>query len=503
MKRTVILVVFVFLICVMAAQAGDLEDVTKSGVLRLGVSPNNAPFTFYDENDELTGIDVELIKEAAKRMNLKTEVTEMSSDDLVESLDIGQVDIVGGAFSKTASHSEVVDFTRVYYIAEAVFLAPKSLFLTEPLDEKSFENKKIGVLKNSGFEEWLKTEMVGTGYLQKKDVYTYDTIDDAVRALDKGRLDLLMMDVSLFQAKYQRDPDYRYYQFGSAEDQYVFALKKGSDLKTEINKQLAAVLKDGTAQKIADRFFSWDYSDDQTVIQWNNKTASTPTAPMPVLTPTPTSFIPDFVSGQNCSYAMAYVADVTIPDGQEISGGSYFTKTWRIRNTGNCAWSQVFTLAFVSGTAMGGSAQYLPAAVYPGDTVDVSVNLVAPEAPGTYQGYWQLKTPQGVGIGSNIWVQIVVPGFYANPIPTYGPESYATPLPTAAPFSHYLEMAPTATPVVHYMEMMPTNTPVIFMEVMPTKTPALQLKKTLVPIDYQIFDKLDPDVVLDLPKFKK
>ena len=508
MKRAVILVVFVFLICVMAAQAGDLDEVKKSGVLRLGISPNSAPFAFYDGNDELTGIDVELIKEVAKRMNLETEVTEMSSDDLVESLDIGQVDIVGGAFSKTASRSEAVDFTRAYYVAEAVFLARRSLLLTEPIDEKAFENKKVGVLKNSGFEEWLKSEMVGNGTLQKKDIYTYDTVDNAVRALDRGKLDLLMLDVSLYQAKYQRNSNYRNYQFGSAEDQYAFALKKGSDLRTEINRQLAAVLKDGTAQKIADRFFSEDYSDDQTMIQWNSKTASTPTP-----TPAPTSIvIPTAAAAEtNCSYAMAYVADVTIPDGQTISGGSYFTKTWRIRNTGSCTWTQAFTMSFVSGTSMGGSAQYLPAAVYPGDMVDVSVNLVAPDAPGTYQGNWQLKSPQGVGIGPNIWVQIVVPGGYVNPAPTTGSVSYATPVPTATPHIHIIEIAPTNTPDLHiiatlagpHFELAPTNTPNLHIiatlagphfELAPTNTPNLHIIATLAGPHFELAPTKTPDM---------
>ncbi len=46
----------------------------------------------------------------------------------------------------------------------------------------------------------------------------------------------------------------------------------------------------------------------------------------------------------------------------------------------------------------------------PGEEADLSVLLTAPGQPGTYQGYWQLKTPQGVAISPSLWVKIVVTG---------------------------------------------------------------------------------------------
>ena len=188
-----------------------------------------------------------------------------------------------------------------------------------------------------------------------------------------------------------------------------------------------------------------DTSEEDPMIKWtNNKAAATPTPP-PAATVIPTAPLsypsaPTAVpaSAGTCNYTMAYVADVTIPDGQPISAGSGFTKTWRLKNTGNCAWGTDFMFVFVSGSQMNGANRYLPYVVNPGDTVDISIDMIAPTTGGTYQGYWQLRTPQGYGIGFNIWVKIYVPGAYSYDTPE--PEYY---YPTSVPSYSY----PTATPI--------------------------------------------------------
>ncbi len=110
-----------------------------------------------------------------------------------------------------------------------------------------------------------------------------------------------------------------------------------------------------------------------------------------------------------------FVADVTVPDGTAYKAGTVFTKTWRIKNIGTCTWSTDYSLAFVSGTQMGGTSPVkLPNSVAPGSTIDLTVSMTAPSSAGTYQGNWELKNASGVlfGIGSSadkaFWVLIKV-----------------------------------------------------------------------------------------------
>jgi|GEM_PF-2579251 len=134
----------------------------------------------------------------------------------------------------------------------------------------------------------------------------------------------------------------------------------------------------------------------------------------------------------------AFAGDVTIPDGTQFAPETAFTKTWRMSNTGSCAWTTGYSVVFVNGDGMGGvSPQSLTSETAPGSSREISVNLVAPKNPGTYTGYWQLRNPAGNVFGHQFYVQIVVTGS-ATPTatatgPTPTPTITKTPDPSAKP----------------------------------------------------------------------
>lgn len=134
--------------------------------------------------------------------------------------------------------------------------------------------------------------------------------------------------------------------------------------------------------------------------------------------PTPTTIpggpTPTLPPATSCDRAQ-FVQDISIPDGSSVAPGASFTKTWRLMNASTCIWTPSYSLVFVSGDQMGGPVSVpLTANVNPGQTVDISLNLKAPVAAGSYAGYWMLRNSTGgfFGIGSNgdqpFWVKISV-----------------------------------------------------------------------------------------------
>jgi hypothetical protein len=116
--------------------------------------------------------------------------------------------------------------------------------------------------------------------------------------------------------------------------------------------------------------------------------------------------------------AASFVSDVTYPDGSNVPLGGTFTKIWRLKNNGTCTWTTSYALVFVSGERFGASTTVsLPTNVGPGQTVDLAVNLTAPNQSGRYRGFWKLRNASNVlfGIGqnadSNFFVDINVTGF--------------------------------------------------------------------------------------------
>jgi len=100
-----------------------------------------------------------------------------------------------------------------------------------------------------------------------------------------------------------------------------------------------------------------------------------------------------------CNQA-AFITDVTVKDGTQMSKGESFTKTWRIKNTGTCSWTGSYTVVFSSGTNLANKSSYaLPEQVDPGETVDISIPMQAPSANGTYTSNWVFRSNTGATFG--------------------------------------------------------------------------------------------------------
>lgn len=139
-------------------------------------------------------------------------------------------------------------------------------------------------------------------------------------------------------------------------------------------------------------------------------------------------------------YGMSYVNDVNVQDNTAMTAGQTFTKTWKIRNSGTCAWDAGFNLAFTGGDAMSGAAYTLPQSVPVNTEIDISVNMTAPNTAGTFRGNWRMSTAAGQFFGDEVYVVIVVGGGTAGSTSAPGAMPTAThTLPTA---THAL---PTAT----------------------------------------------------------
>jgi hypothetical protein len=170
-----------------------------------------------------------------------------------------------------------------------------------------------------------------------------------------------------------------------------------------------------------------------------------PSSTSPIITSAPTvtqAPAQPTQSAKLCDQAAPGVPiDVTVPDDTRMSPGVTFTKTWRLVNTGTCTWSTDYSIAVFSGEPMGTSTgEQLPNTVAPGQSIDISVDLTAPNAAGTYQGNWKLRNASGqwFGIGPNgnspFWVKIVVAG---TPGAATATGTAATPTITNTPSTPY------------------------------------------------------------------
>lgn len=104
-----------------------------------------------------------------------------------------------------------------------------------------------------------------------------------------------------------------------------------------------------------------------------------------------------------CDDDFEFVEHVTIPDGTVVEPGAELTKTWRIRNVGDCEWDERWSWTFTGGDPLTILDTTSLAGTGPGEEVDVSVRLRVPDEAGVWSAQWQPMGPDSrLPVGSPI-----------------------------------------------------------------------------------------------------
>jgi len=123
--------------------------------------------------------------------------------------------------------------------------------------------------------------------------------------------------------------------------------------------------------------------------------------PQPIPTANPTATPP-------CTDSLAFVQDLTIPDGTVVSPGESVEKQWLVQNNGSCNWDARYRLRFSGGLDMGAATEQ---ALYParaGSQATIQITFTAPGEPGTYSTSWQAIDPFGEPFGDPVFMEIIV-----------------------------------------------------------------------------------------------
>jgi len=119
------------------------------------------------------------------------------------------------------------------------------------------------------------------------------------------------------------------------------------------------------------------------------------------------------MGGSNKPYRASFVTDVTLPDRTEVQSGQTLIKTWSINNCGAVQWPEPTMLVFLRGhreLVPGAQEEFPVQSAKPNETVEVSVEIATPSAPGRYTAFFRLSDSERNVFGPRMWVDLIVPG---------------------------------------------------------------------------------------------
>jgi len=135
---------------------------------------------------------------------------------------------------------------------------------------------------------------------------------------------------------------------------------------------------------------------------------------LPGVTASPTSLLfPPLASatGVLCNNSV-WIADVGVEDGATLKVGQPFQKGWVLQNSGSCDWGLGYSLQRIGGNATFDTVPYVinnfNRVIYAGQFGEISLNMVAPKTPGSYDAAFQMYSKDNIPFGTGLSVSIVV-----------------------------------------------------------------------------------------------
>ena len=240
------------------AGCGGQQAKDSGGKIVVGLDDNFPPMGFKDENNEITGFDVDLAKEASKRLGREVEFKAIDWSSKEAELKSGRVNVLWNGLDITEKRKENMLFSDPYMDNRQIIFVkkgnPKAI-----RDEKSLKGMAIGTQSSSTAEEYIDK----TDFYQKdvREVKKYADFVSAFMDLENGRIDAVIGDEIVGRYYMSKHPDAieavdvavgPVSQFGIA-----FA-KDNQKLRDDVQKVLDEMKADGTIAKISEKWFGKD-----------------------------------------------------------------------------------------------------------------------------------------------------------------------------------------------------------------------------------------------------
>lgn len=105
----------------------------KEGVLTIATEGTYAPFSYYDDKNELKGYDVDIAREVAKKLNLKIEFLTAPWDAMLAAFDAGKADAVFNQVSVTDERKKKYDYAQHYTVVHGAIITHKVTTISKAL----------------------------------------------------------------------------------------------------------------------------------------------------------------------------------------------------------------------------------------------------------------------------------------------------------------------------------------------------------------------------------
>lgn len=223
-------------------------NALSAEVIKVGTNANFPPFEYLDENNTITGFDIELVDVLSKKVGFDYELVNMGFDGLIPALKSGKIDMVASGMSATEARKKAADFTDSYFVTENVFIKRANDDSIKTKDD--IKSKSVGTQLGT-VQEIAIRELKGIKPVTMEDPIT------VILALKNGKIDAAVFDTSVAYGYIKENPELvEFHKEPDGSEGFSFAFNKGkkTELVFKINDALKELKEDGTFDKLLDKY---------------------------------------------------------------------------------------------------------------------------------------------------------------------------------------------------------------------------------------------------------
>lgn len=225
----------------------------EENVLRVGMEGTYAPYTYHDDDGNLTGFEVDVANAIGEKMGYKVEFVETEWDSIFEALKAGNFDVVMNQVTITDERLETYDFSTPYVYSKPVLIVAADNTEITSFDDVAGKKAAEGLTSNfNQIAQNYGAEIIGQ-----------DEFALAMECVLSGEADLTINDELTYAYWKTVKGDTASKIVAESDDVAASAvlMEKGNDeLLEKINAAIEELLADGTIAEISEKYFSIDVS---------------------------------------------------------------------------------------------------------------------------------------------------------------------------------------------------------------------------------------------------
>ncbi|MFP4020490.1 MAG: amino acid ABC transporter substrate-binding protein [Halanaerobium sp.] len=233
----------------------SLAEIQEEGKMVVGLDDSFPPMGFRDDSGEIVGFDIDLAKEAAKRLGVEVEFKAVDWDGVILSLKNGTIDVIWNGLTITEEREESIDFTKPYLENSQSIMVQKDSDI-ETKDDLA--DKIVGIQLGSSAVSAVESEPEVMDSFEELRQFSNNT--EALMDLQTGRVQAVVLDVIV--GRYymsQRPGQFKVLEEDFGGEEYGVGVRDGADsFREALNEALDEMIEDGTAAEISEKWFGED-----------------------------------------------------------------------------------------------------------------------------------------------------------------------------------------------------------------------------------------------------